>query len=60
MMNEKMIFVENRNRAKDIEISENVRTARSGSWSMVGLAAERLNLTNAKAKVMQPFGLCLS
>ena len=37
----------------------NIGTARSGSWSMVALTAQRLNPIDVKAKVVQPFGLCL-
>ena len=55
-----LYIVQNRNRAKDVELSENERTVRSGSLSMVGLKAERRNTINIKSKAMQPFDLSMS
>ena len=49
----------NRNRDKNIELSENDWNARLGSSSMVGLEAERLNPINVKSKAMEPFDLYL-
>ena len=46
-------------RAQDIEMSQIIRTARSRSWSVVGLTAERLHRINFKAKVNELFGHCL-
>ena len=47
-------IVQNRNRAKDIELSQNKRTARSGSYSMVGLEAGQPNI-DVKSVAMQHF-----
>ena len=52
-------IVQNRNRAKDIELSENERTAQSGSLSMVGFEAEHLNISNVKSIPTQHFDFCL-
>lgn len=52
-------IVQNRNRAKDIDFSENKRTARSGSFSMAGLEAEHLNIIEVKTIAMQHFDLCV-
>ena len=52
-------IVKNRNRAKDIEVSQNLWTARSGSGSMVGLTAEGIYQINVTAKAMQLSSLSL-
>ena len=52
-------IVKYRNPAKDIEISKSMKTARSGSWSMIGLTAEGPNQINVKEKVLKLSGPCL-